>query len=340
MKFLGLLTFAVISTPLQAIQSSESFRGSPGGTNLVARANPVANAATSAPIAIPEAPLAAKPDILVRPNKFIEWSFEDHNQPTRYRMGGITVVVTGISDVQQPTVIRPRLAIQSPGLPVKIVEHERIGAYQPLRFGWGQLDRTGRWFLLLAGNDGRSQHCCEVLQAAVGYPDGIKIIDLREGDGGFAAKFPNDYDGDGIVDFIFQDDAFLYAFSTYAESWSPPVVMNIINGKAVDVSAQPRYRELFIRDMRKARRKCLRARGGNPDGACAGYAASAARAGLFDTAWQEIVQRRGPISNWRLPLPCLESRVLLGCPSAYQDGANDYLSALRSELKRLGYISG
>ena len=109
------------------------------------------------------------------------------------------------------------------------------------------------------------------------------MIDFGEWDGDYSDRMPSDLDGDGVIDFVFYDNAFLYAFASYAESGAPPLVMNVVDGDVVDVSDRPGFRYLFEDALREHRQYCLRPRDMSPNGACAAYAAAAARVGRVST---------------------------------------------------------
>ena len=65
------------------------------------------------------------------------------------------------------------------------------------------------------------------------------------------------------------DDRFLYLFAPYVGSRAPPQILNVIDGKVVDVSRSPRYRTVFQADMDSAEQGCLQ----HDNGACAAFVA-------------------------------------------------------------------
>jgi len=282
----------------------------------------------------------AKPagGIHVPTRTFVEWEFDKHPQPVRYAMGEMKVIVKGVpSDVLKDDFML-HVEIEAPGRPAAMFEQYNVDLHFPVLLGFGSLDREGTPYLLVKSYSG-GPHCCTNLDVAIARPSKIQIVRADSWDGEPLARFPSDHDGDGLTDFILRDGAFNYAFEAYSHSWPPTQIMNIAGGDFVDVSTRPGFRDLFIAEMREARRLCLDRKEAYPDGFCAGYAASAARAGQFRKAWAEIARRRGPGSDWKLHPVCKESRMRLGCPRAYQDGANTYLDALRAHLKRFDYIA-
>ena len=107
---------------------------------------------------------------------------------------------------------------------------------------------------------------------------------------------PGDIDGDGHTDFVGRDNRFFYEFSSYGGTHRPPPqIWNIREGRAADVSAEPRYRGLFVASAAEARSACLASEREDVDrSACAVFAAAAARFGTFDRAWEEIRQIATP----------------------------------------------
>ena len=280
----------------------------------------------------------AKPDggIPIAPSTFVEWEFGKHSEPVRYAMGAMTVVVKGVpSDVLKDDFML-RVTVEAPGRPLAAFEDSNVNLRFPVRLGFGSLDRDGTPFLLVKSYSG-GPHCCTNLAAAVVRPSKIQIVKMESWDGQPLESFPSDHDGDGSTDFILSDRVFLYAFDAYSHSWPPPRIMNVSGGEFADVSARPGFRDLFLEDMREARGRCLDPREPHPDGFCAGYAASAARAGQLERAWAEIVKRRGPDSDWELPPACENSREAIACPAAYRNGADTYLKALRAFLRKRGF---
>jgi hypothetical protein len=274
----------------------------------------------------------------IPPRSFVEWEFGKHSEPVRYAMGAMKVVVKGVpSDVLEDDFML-RVTVEAPGRAIGTFEDFNVNLRFPVQLGYGSLDRDGTPFLLVKSYSG-GPHCCTNLAAAVVRPSQVQIVKMESWDGQPLETFPSDHDGDGSTDFILSDGAFLYAFDAYSNSWPPPKIMNIDGEKFADVSTRPGFRDLFIKHMREARERCLDRTERHPDGFCAGYVASALRARRFEAAWAEVTRHRGPASDWKLNPDCEKSRTRLGCPLAYQGGASDYLTALRSHLRRFGYIS-
>ena len=156
-----------------------------------------------------------------------------------------------------------------------------------------------------------------------------KEVPLGEWDGDVPDKIPADVDGDGTVDFVFYDNDFLYAFDSYAASFAPPQIFNVIAGRAVNVSTAPRYRKLYEADMASTKPECAK----NQNGACAAFAADAARLDQFADAWKFVLANYDKTSDWETH-----------CAGATQHGdakikPRDYPQALRWFLEDNHYIA-
>jgi hypothetical protein len=160
-----------------------------------------------------------------------------------------------------------------------------------------------------------------------------KTVDLDTWDGEGLGGVPRDEDGDGAADFVFYDNSFLYTFASYADSYAPPLIMNVIAGHPANVSTSPRYAALFRNAMANAKPDCLK----HSNGACAAYVADAARAGEFDGAWKFMLANYDPKSGWDLPTRCKGPMYGFDCKGT-PIKPKDYPQALRWFLEDRGYI--
>jgi hypothetical protein len=237
-------------------------------------------------IAMALADIAGEQARLLAMGGAVEWGYRPP-EPASFRTGDLTI------DVREA-----RAGAVRGGFVATVTRRGR----QPQRIrtgpmGWvgccsvtvGRIDRSGARYVMLGSHTG-GPHCCWQIQVAL--PDGPRraVVTI----GAFDAT-PNmngeirDIDGDGRIDFVMGDDDFLYSFTSYAGSSAPPQVWNVVGGRALNVSAAPRYRALFVRAMNEFRPHCLRADWGFRNSACAAYVAAAARAGRFEMAWREML---------------------------------------------------
>ena len=271
----------------------------------------------------------------------IDWSFERDSTPVRYRVGEVELTIRGERDSDFPDLVRPVLTVALPG-------HAPVQAHgSHTSEGFNHRVTVGRWdperpYVLFQSFSGGA-HCCNQMQVV--YPENgrLRLVDLGEWDGGYWDELPTDRNGDGLIDFVFVDNAFLYAFASYAESWAPPVIYNVVDGEPVDVSFRfsrdPGFRSLYEEEMSRARQACLHPEdGASRNGACAAYVASAARVGRFDAAWAEMLQAYDRNSSWPLPADCRVALVDHQCPEGQSIEHANYPDALRAFLIQQGYL--
>jgi hypothetical protein len=167
----------------------------------------------------------------------------------------------------------------------------------------------------------------------------LRVVDLGSWDGEYDDEPVRDLNHDGRLDFLVADDSFLYAFTPYAGSYTPPQILNVVIGRVIDVSANPDFRAVNEAAAHDLRDRCVNHEpGGGQNGACAAYVAAAARVGRFDAAWAEMLHSYERNSTWDLPTGCRVDDRVRGCPDADVIHYRDYPDALRHFLIRLHYI--
>jgi hypothetical protein len=269
----------------------------------------------------------------------IDWSYAQNRDPVRYRSGGVDLTLRGRPDADSPDLIRPILTVAVPGFAPVQAE----GADTPESFD--HRVTVGRWdaerpYVLFQSYSGGA-HCCTQVQVIYPEDGRLQVVDLGEWDSGYWDDLPTDRNGDGRLDFEFVDNGFLYAFASYAESSAPPLIINVVGGRAVDVSRHPGFRPLYERAMAAERQACLHPQDGrSPNGACAAFVAAAARVGRFDRAWAEMLQDYDRDSDWELPSSCRAALVDYRCPEGQEVTFDNYPDALRFFLVEHGYLDG
>jgi hypothetical protein len=217
----------------------------------------------------------------------------DCGRPVRLTLGDLAITIAGRPDPADPDHLVPEFTIRRGNRPPSVV--------RPIPSAWGHavtvgtLDGSGARYVMIQGFTG-GLHCCVSVEVAL--PDGLVrgLIGIGYFEAGYEVPMddpaPDDVDGDGHTDFIAHDNRFFYEFDGFAGTHPPPPqVWNIRGDRAVNVSAEPRYRDLYVQPAAEARFMCLTAEPREADrSACASYAASAARLGDFDRAWREIRQ--------------------------------------------------
>lgn len=229
------------------------------------------------------------------------------------------------------------LAIQFPGRKAAriIIDDHGWGEVVPPSLAVGRLSANGPPVLWVESNSGGA-HCCRQPRLVIPSAAGIRVVDLGSWDGEGQSSWPDDEDGDGRRDLIFADNRFLYAFTSYAASYAPPRIYNVIGDKMVDVSTKPGFRNIYVSWMKNAWKDCLA--GGR--GGCAAYVASAARIGKEPQAWAEMLQHYDRNADWELPpRGCRkQSSTAFDCPEGHEVPARDFPESLRAFLIRTGYL--
>ncbi|HVP83352.1 MAG TPA: hypothetical protein VMS78_01400 [Rhizomicrobium sp.] len=257
------------------------------------------------------------------------WDAEQNGSPKTYTFGTYKLTLSSAKNGDQMGV--PHLSVSAPGLPPFAYDGQAAGDIARADFTVLKLSPKVQPSVVFDTYSGGA-HCC--VEVVVIQPAGKswRKIDLGSWDGGGIA-YPKDVDGDDIVDFVFVDNAFLYAFDCYACSHPPPLVLNIVNGKAVNVSTAPRFASLFRADMAEAKQGCAE----HNNGVCAGYVADAARLGEFDEAWQFMLANYNKTSTWDYPTRCQGQKVDYRCQGT-ELKPKDYPEALKWFLQDNGYV--
>lgn len=218
------------------------------------------------------------------------WSPQRARGAWRHTVGGIRVSVrrtAGKSDGTSP----PEIEFAASGArSLRFTAEQWEANTGEVRFRADRLDPAHSAVDVLVAWYTGGAHCCTRINVVSLTGTTWKLADLGEWDGE-PADVPSPRRGkDGGLVLPMHDDAFDYAFASYAESGVPLKLLRIVDGKVVDVSAEPQYRPWHRQDMLRWQRFCTDPRQHDHNGFCAAYAASAARAGLLSQAWPVVLQ--------------------------------------------------
>jgi serine protease Do len=116
-------------------------------------------------------------------------------------------------------------------------------------FGLYRVDKTTALPQVVITAYSGGAHCCTQTWV-LSKPDkaadwGLVDLGARDGDG-FALE---DVDGDGVWEMIASDDAFLYSFDSYANSYAPVVYWQMSGDRLVDISTTLPVRSELERDL-------------------------------------------------------------------------------------------
>ena len=256
--------------------------------------------------------------------------------------GAVTIQGDGVEVTLQPkidaeSILNLAISVRVPGYQTIIVNDDGRPVWADRWVAIGKLSGDDPApSVLLEGFTGGA-HCCATLTAIVPNAGRLKVVEFEPVDGDSDKVFPKDIDGDGTVDFERQDDSFRYQFASGAGSYSPPIFLNIYKGQIVDVSGQPGFRPRWLAFAKATRTRCMDKTDIDRNGACAAYAAAAARLGQFDTAMTEVTKFASPSKDF-LPEGCSVSVKDGECPEAKKIKFYSFDSALRWFLRDRGYI--
>jgi hypothetical protein len=276
---------------------------------------------------------AASPGQPVREGQKISWTMGDGRKA--YRLGDLTAVFDRVQcaplgeDCEEGDVDPVLTITRADGASVRLE-----GSPMQNILMLGRLSKDGPVGAFFQDYTG-GMHCCQRMRVVTPAGTTLKVAELGGYDGA-EIGWPKDVDGDGTRDFVVSDDRFLYAFESYAASVAPPKVLNIIDGVTRDVSAEPRFAKIFAKAAASARKACIGE--AYPNGACAAWAAAAARLGTLDAVWPVILaEYRRETTIW--PDRCKVERSEDGeCPDGQLIEYPDYPTGLRAFLVETGYI--
>lgn len=262
----------------------------------------------------------------------LEWSAQTSPDLVEKRLGPYVISITK-SD--EDDLVAPVVEIRSAGQSVKMhgahtspSYSHRITAIQNIK---------GRHPIVMLESFTGGAHCCNNVQIAGLSGGRIKVLTLGSWDGD-QIESPSDLSGDGVTDFVERNNSFLYAFASYASSYAPPQILNVLGGKIIDVSKRPAYRKLHAKLVNEAGEVCRSGESGDQrNGACPAYVASAALSGGLDKAWTDMLASYDASTDWEFPTGC---RVVKDpCPSGLEIQFKSYPESLLYFLKEQGYVA-
>jgi uncharacterized membrane protein len=226
------------------------------------------------------------------------WDAKQNGDHKAYNLQGLSLKLASGKNEDGQTI--PVLTIMASGVAPYDVDGEVGFENAEASFGVGRFDPKAPAPQVLFATYTGGAHCCVSISLIERAGNGWKEVPLGEWDGDVPDKLPADIDGDGAVDFVFIDNNFLYGFDSYAASWAPPQILNLIAGSVIDVSGAPRYRKLYEADMARTKPECAK----HANGACAAFAADAARLGRFGEAWKFVLANYDKDAVWDWPTHC------------------------------------
>ncbi|HEY9876969.1 MAG TPA: hypothetical protein V6D29_00875 [Leptolyngbyaceae cyanobacterium] len=173
-------------------------------------------------------------------------------------------------------------------------------------------------------------HCCMAVTTYTWQDNTYKAVPFGLLDGG-GGEF-KDLNGDGLTEFLSFDNAFLYAFSSYAGSFPPSVILTFENGQYRDTTAQ--FHD-YLKSTAWEMYQSLQERGDDAvdiNGLLAGYVAQKIRLGEYQEGWNFMLAHYDKTTDWGLAEEYDQDGNVV---SAYPD----FPTALRGFLTDLGYLN-
>ncbi len=265
--------------------------------------------------------------------------FAETPGPVTIASGGAEIRLEPVADRSDRRAIDVSASVRVAGYPaITVAEGVAMSRYYDRWVGIGRLAISDPApSVLLAGFSGGA-HCCATLKAIVPHQGRLRVLEFEAVDGEPDDAFPRDIDLDGVVDFVRRDQRFRYAFAGGAGSWSPPVVYNIREGQIVDVTTRPGHRHLWENYAREARVHCADRSNEDRNGACAAYAAAAARLGGYADAMREISSLAATGPDIILPPGCRVALIDEACPAGNEVAFRTFPAALDWFLRTHDYI--
>lgn len=172
-------------------------------------------------------------------------------------------------------------------------------------------------------------HCCTRFLVHRWQGDRWQTVETPYLDGGGGAFI--DLDGDAHVEFVSYDNAFLYAFSSYAGSFPPSQILSLGPGEFVEVTRNyPEKLRSHLQEMEAA----IVARQGQEyaeiNGLLAGYMAQKILLGEEPEGWDVLMANFDPTDEWGLAIYGEQGEVI--------GNHVDFPTALQSFLVQYEYI--
>ncbi|MGB2923716.1 MAG: hypothetical protein WBB82_00270 [Limnothrix sp.] len=145
-------------------------------------------------------------------------------------------------------------------------------------------------------------HCCNEVQVLTFHTPTSqwKVVDVGFFDGGVDGV--EDFDQNGVYEFITRDNRFLYKYSSYAGSFPPVQVLQLAGLEMVDISKNTEFLPLHRSAIQAMWQSIEMAKkeGYEVNGVLAGYVATKAILGETIPAWDLMLKRYDQDSDWGL----------------------------------------
>ncbi|MEL6138276.1 MAG: hypothetical protein AAFR42_12820 [Cyanobacteria bacterium J06628_6] len=173
-------------------------------------------------------------------------------------------------------------------------------------------------------------HCCT--NTTIHRWDGTQFVTAETGFlDGLGVSF-DDLDEDGQTELIMYDQAFLYQFGSYAESYPPEIILTYQDGNLVDMTHQyPERIRAQAADVKETFLEVEAEYGIVSNALLTSYVALNSQIGSFDEAWQFMLDNYDREMDWGLTIYDETGEVVGYHP--------DFPTALQQFLIETGYLN-
>jgi hypothetical protein len=279
------------------------------------------------------APATLGPVTRLRTGIVHAWSgFGTGDNPRSFQLGQVKLTIS--SDADKPEDLEEadglRITLRAPGIETAVLYPPDTRHSADFRVGRMDPKRAEPQVLVLAHS--MNMRCCDDLYLASPHRGRWRFERVLTVDDEDPFE-PGDRDGDGVPEIVTRDFAFLFAFCEYLCSFPPPIVYQIENGRAVDVSRRPAFRAIFEEALPDLTARCRE----GINAACASMVAVASRLGRRREAWEIMLARYDPKDNYGLPSWCGVDPGEGDCPADRLEKYEGFPDTLAAFLRREGY---
>jgi hypothetical protein len=258
----------------------------------------------------------------------IEWSQEKDGPRKSYTIDSTSLTLSSGENAQGES---PRLEVKSgDGAVATVFGAKRFMPNIPVKVRVTRLDPSHSDADVMLGAYTGGAHCCIAIKVLSLIKGDWKVVDLGNWDRDNMPE-PEDLTNSGMITLKFYDNAFLYAFASYSESFAPLKIIRVFDGREMDVSNAPALMQLHRQNMTEARKVCLQ----HNNGGCAAYVASATRLGMFPEAWNLMLANYDRRNDWKLEFCDTPGKEKCARPVSF----NSDPRALDWFLHKHGYLS-
>lgn len=182
---------------------------------------------------------------------------------------------------------------------------ETTGSYSSFPYSQAQIaemDPSNNFPEVIFSSFTGGAHCCNELQVLTFQPQTSqwKIVDVGFFDGGIDGV--EDFDQNGVYEFITRDNRFLYQYSSYAGSYPPIQILKLAGSEIKDVSKEPQFLPLHREAVQRMWQTIEMAAREDYEvnGVLAGYMATKAILGEATSGWEIVQYRYDRSSDWGL----------------------------------------